>query len=158
MPYKVEIFTKQIFPDGKFFNDSEVLYFSNGHELTANREAYDFIFSHGPKPKTEIELSLFFGEDGYENLLLCSLILHPLEDYSKNELNSRDFYYCFEIENLHLELQDYRQNSFDIGGSPLILKDEKIFIYNSGEGTDIEVTPQILSVYRDLIGRKSDFT
>ncbi len=152
MSYKVELFTEQAFSNGDVFNNREEHHFSNDHELTANTEAFNFAFSHDPKPQTSIEFKIFFGvEYGCENLLLCTLILHPLEEYSIEELTSKKYYFYFDLNNLHEEHLEYKYYSFDTGGEPLLLENELIIIYDEIEDVEINTTPKVLSVYRNLL-------
>jgi hypothetical protein len=154
MPYKVEIYTKQIFPDGRFQNNTEEKWFDDAHELAARNDAFLFMSSFKPQSNTEIELMLYFSEDGYYTADICSTIIHSKEDLAENGLFDEDNYegnyLRFNFENLHLEYESYLSNKYDAGGEPIVITEETITIYDDENGEEIELSPVILSANRQL--------
>lgn len=149
MPYKIEIHSTQFFSDGKFLNHSEDKWFENDHELTARNEAFSFLLSFPLKESFRYNIDLFFCYDGDCLDKLCSVTFHPIEEYSKEEIENRDFYFEFDVENLHDEYENYLYTNYDTGGEPLTL--DKYLILDSD---DNEISPIVLAVnkkYLDLI-------
>lgn len=151
MPYKVEIYTKQFFPDGKFQNTTEEKWFYDNHELAARDEAYIYLASFKPKSNIVSELILYYSEDGNYTIDISSNFIYSKEELAEEGIvDAEDCWLSFNFENLHLEYESYLENGYDTGGEPLILTDESILYYDNENDKEIEMSPVILSANKNL--------
>lgn len=152
MPYKVEIYTKQFFSDGKFQNNKEEKWFYDDYELAARNEAFIFLGSFKPKSNLEIEMIVFYGEDANYTFEICRTFIYSKEEFAADGIfDEEDCRLSFNIENLHLEYESYLYNRYDTGGEPLILTDETILYYDNENDEEIEMSPVVLSANKHLL-------
>lgn len=154
MPYKVEIYTKQFFSDGKFQNNKEEKWFYDEHELAARDEAFIFLGSFKPKSNLEIEMILYYGVDRNYTIAICSTFIYSKEELAEEGIvDEEDCWLSFNYENLHLEYESYLENRYDTGGVPLILTDESILYYDNENDEEIVMSPVVLSANKHLLNR-----
>jgi hypothetical protein len=151
MPYKVEIYTKQFFIDGKFQNNTEEKWFYDEHELSARNEAFIYLGSFKPKSNLEIEIILYYSEDRNYTIAICSTFIYSKEELAEEGIDDdEDCWLSFNFENLHLEYESYLKNGYDTGGEPHILTDESILNYDNENDEEIEMFPVVLSANKHL--------
>ncbi len=149
MDYKVEVSSTQTFPNGDIFNNKEEYFFEDDEPLTARSNAFDYLLSLSPKSNTTQRIVLLFCDDSGQYDELCSLTLWPLEDYDKEEIAERDFYLCFEIDNLHKERASYEDEKYFMGGPPIVLDDyQGVSEYDYESDEETEMPAKILAANR----------
>ncbi len=146
MPYKIEIIATHKFPDGKSLNQTIEKWFEDPHELTARRQAFDYLWTITPEDSSEYNVVLYYSPEEFYTWQIYFGLLFPLSDYNDEEWENRIFRFDFDFENLHKEYSNYIYEKYDTGGEPIILYEYLIY---DDEGNEIE--PVILAMNKNYL-------